>query len=292
MNQPPYYATPCGDVYGLLLWKYGPSAVVLHMEQTIFEYVWRCRDKGQYASDLEKIETISARIQQILAEHPEASRHKMSLDDMATALSFEGYLVYGPDDAMPERTWRRIGEKEGYLTPMSHGEMAELLKIAGYGIMPPPQGVEAPEVIDDEAQACAQYPPLARTPEPWPRVEDRAGLMQDRVHTEEASRPAEAVRYQPEDADMPTTPPQMPQISHNGTGEGIDTLGQQEEAFSAAPAPPTVLQHCMASEARQGKTVVCQEILEELLRHRIPPDGLWSEWQRDVEQRLPGQWEV
>lgn len=216
----------------------------------------------------------------------------MSLDDMATALSVSGYLVCAPHDAMPEPLWRRIGEREGYLTSMSHVEMAELLKIAGYGIMPPPQGAEAPEVIDDDAQACAQYPPLARTPEPWPRVEDRAGLIQDRVHVEEASRPAETVRYQPEDADMPTTEPQMPQISHNGTGEGIDTPGQQEEAFSAAPAPPTVLQHCMASEARQGKTVVRQEILEELLRHLIPPAGLWSEWQRDVEQRLPGRWEV
>lgn len=213
----------------------------------------------------------------------------MTLDGMATVLSFEGYLVYGPDDVMTERTWRRIGEKEGYLptsapVPAPHtlpvDEMRGILDACGYEV--------TPKASQEDDWDVALYQP----PEPWPRVEDRAGLMQGRVPVEEARRPAETVRYQPEHADMPSTPPEMPQISHNGTGKGIDTPEQQEEAFSASTASPTVLQHCMASEQRQGKTVVRQDILEELLRHRIPYDGRWDDWSAEVARLCPGRWEV
>lgn len=97
----------------------------------------------------------------------------MAVEQMATMLSLEGYMVYAPHERMPEKIWRRIGEMEGYLATLgaeeseavNEAEAIMVLQARGYGIMPPPRGEEAVAAPgDDDMPTEAQHPPLAQTP--------------------------------------------------------------------------------------------------------------------------------
>lgn len=54
------------DLYDLFLEHYNRDIVLAHLELICIEYLLRCRKKGQYASDLRKVQVIMNRIGTIL----------------------------------------------------------------------------------------------------------------------------------------------------------------------------------------------------------------------------------
>lgn len=54
------------DLYDLFLKHYNRDIVLAHLELTCIEYLLRCRKKGQYVSDLHKVQVIMNRIGAIL----------------------------------------------------------------------------------------------------------------------------------------------------------------------------------------------------------------------------------
>ena len=65
MDKPSYYTTVNGDLYTLFITKYGLDMWCKHVEMEAIQYLWRCRDKGQYLEDIQKAKVI---LERILAE--------------------------------------------------------------------------------------------------------------------------------------------------------------------------------------------------------------------------------
>lgn len=86
MSRPSYYALNNGqDLYALWLELYGQDATAQHLEMCALEYLWRCRHKGQYRRDLEKVQVIVARLLEWDAqEHPPFTpeEHRQMLRDI------------------------------------------------------------------------------------------------------------------------------------------------------------------------------------------------------------------
>lgn len=60
---PHYYEVAEGkDLYAIFKDRYGVEALLQHLEMEAIQYLWRCRTKGQYVSDVAKVQVICARI--------------------------------------------------------------------------------------------------------------------------------------------------------------------------------------------------------------------------------------
>lgn len=95
MKTPPYYYTTTGDLYTAWLEHYGQEAAAQHLEMCALEYLWRCRHKGQYRRDLEKVQVIVARLLS-WADTEEAPCPEATLDDALHALAQHGWQAIPP----------------------------------------------------------------------------------------------------------------------------------------------------------------------------------------------------
>ena len=59
---PEYYQTGRGDLYEEFREHYGYMFASVHLLMEAQQYLFRCRSKGQYLSDLKKVKTIMERL--------------------------------------------------------------------------------------------------------------------------------------------------------------------------------------------------------------------------------------
>lgn len=63
---PSYYEVlPGHDLYDAFLTHFGIEVTLQHMEMEAMQYLWRCRGKGEYDSDIVKVKVIIDRIMKI-----------------------------------------------------------------------------------------------------------------------------------------------------------------------------------------------------------------------------------
>ena len=66
-NTPDYYKGEEGkDLYDIFLEEYGVEMLIAHMEMEVRQYIKRLRIKGQYKSDIQKVNNITRRMVFIL----------------------------------------------------------------------------------------------------------------------------------------------------------------------------------------------------------------------------------
>ena len=108
-DTPCYYQLETGDLYDLFIAQRGLDVVRQHLEMAAIEYLWRCRHKGQYLRDLEKVRVIVDRLID-MADHEATIQ-----DTLDRALLVLGQVGWGvvPPPAPQETHGTHVAASEG-----------------------------------------------------------------------------------------------------------------------------------------------------------------------------------